>query len=55
MDNKTITEYCTVLEYNPSNLDKRVNEMLKEGWLLYGNMIVTGINVEKFVQVMVKY
>ena len=37
MDTNGITEYRTVRASSADVLDKTINELLKEKWLLYGN------------------
>lgn len=34
---KTIMKITTVSEHNPSVFDKKVNQLLQEGWELHGN------------------
>lgn len=32
-----IVEYCMVDRFDPNGLGESINEMLKDGWELYGN------------------
>lgn len=47
-----IEEYKLLAELFPENLNKKVNQMIKEGWTVHGTAVVSQ---NKFCQVMFKY
>ncbi|HEV2765557.1 MAG TPA: DUF1737 domain-containing protein [Pyrinomonadaceae bacterium] len=48
-------EYTIVDDFNVSEVIRRVNEQLKEGWELYGNLAVSGMPGEAQGQARYRY
>jgi hypothetical protein len=56
MSDRKIVEYTIVTGFDSSSLGKSVNFHLKNGWTLYGDLVVTkGKGAYLFSQAMVRY